>query len=342
MAQNLRKCTATQTRLSRRQHQHSAMAAVPLHHLDASPALIAAAERARLASAADVLHLSAAELARRTGLSAASAALLLRASAAAVVDAAPVTALQLLQSPMQRERLAFGCAPLDALLRGGLCPGLITEITGSSAVGKTQLCLTAVHFACAIAGNGALFVDCCASFSSIRLLEMDRARISDPPPPADESARWLSRLQVSPVHSIHALLALLDTVVQNGLGDSAIDLIIVDSVAAIGSSIVGGGQHQGAYLLSKLGVALRSAAETLDAAVLVTNTLVSGGDAAQMHSALGASWRVVPDTRVLLERADLGSTPSHVVATVLHSSQTASGAQCGLTLTEAGVVSQLR
>ena len=38
-------------------------------------------------------------------------------------------------------RLSVGCAMLDSSLRGGLLVPGLTEIAGTSAAGKTQLCL---------------------------------------------------------------------------------------------------------------------------------------------------------------------------------------------------------
>ena len=38
-------------------------------------------------------------------------------------------------------RLSVGCGLLDSLLRGGLLVSGLTEIAGTSAAGKTQLCL---------------------------------------------------------------------------------------------------------------------------------------------------------------------------------------------------------
>lgn len=46
-----------------------------------------------------------------------------------------------LLGPAQGPRLSAGCAVLDALLRGGLPVGGVTELSGPSGAGKTQLAL---------------------------------------------------------------------------------------------------------------------------------------------------------------------------------------------------------
>ena len=51
------------------------------------------------------------------------------------------TALQTWQAGVSRRRLSIGCPEMDARLGGGLLTDGITEISGESGAGKTQLSL---------------------------------------------------------------------------------------------------------------------------------------------------------------------------------------------------------
>ncbi|XP_004682049.1 PREDICTED: DNA repair protein XRCC3 [Condylura cristata] len=116
-----------------------------LAQLDLNPRIVAAAGRAKLSSVRDVLHFSAPDLQRLTGLSGPDVQHLLRTAASHLRGHAVVTALHLLQQkarfPGQHQRLSLGCPVLDGLLGGGLPLEGITELAGRSSAGKTQLAL---------------------------------------------------------------------------------------------------------------------------------------------------------------------------------------------------------
>ncbi|XP_047243005.1 DNA repair protein XRCC3 isoform X2 [Girardinichthys multiradiatus] len=112
-------------------------------HLQLKPQIISAVQRAQLKSVREILCVSGPDLQKRTGLSRSDVQELLHAAATASRTHQPVTALQLQRGECHRLesglRLGTGCPVLDQLLRGGLPVGGVTELSGESGAGKTQL-----------------------------------------------------------------------------------------------------------------------------------------------------------------------------------------------------------
>ncbi|MEQ2159120.1 hypothetical protein GOODEAATRI_019288 [Goodea atripinnis] len=128
-------------------------------HLQLKPQIISAVQRgtscstrlqspnpdfnSQLKSVREVLCVSGPDLQKMTGLSRSDVQELLHAAATASRTHQPVTALQLQRGECHRLesglRLGTGCPVLDQLLRGGLPVGGVTELSGESGAGKTQL-----------------------------------------------------------------------------------------------------------------------------------------------------------------------------------------------------------
>ena len=89
--------------------------------------------------------MSASDLERTTKLSASDVSILLKTVSYALPAPSMETALSLYYSQGQGsykgQRLTTGCRILDGFLRGGILKQGITELTGVSSSGKTQLCL---------------------------------------------------------------------------------------------------------------------------------------------------------------------------------------------------------
>ena len=102
---------------------------------------------AKLTSQTTILCMSAADLERTTKLSSFDVSVLLKAVAYSLPCPTMRTALLLYnnvthnQSSNKEHRLSLGCQILDGFLRGGILREGITEITGESSSGKTQICL---------------------------------------------------------------------------------------------------------------------------------------------------------------------------------------------------------
>jgi len=91
--------------------------------------------------------MSAADLERTTKLSSFDVSVLLKAVAYSLPCPTMRTALLLYNNDTRNHssnkghRLSLGCEILDGFLRGGILREGITEITGESSSGKTQICL---------------------------------------------------------------------------------------------------------------------------------------------------------------------------------------------------------
>ncbi|XP_022787182.1 DNA repair protein XRCC3-like isoform X2 [Stylophora pistillata] len=97
-------------------------------------------QSAKLTNKTTILCMSAADLERATKLSSFDVSVLLKAVALSLPCPPMRTALSLYRDS-QGHRLSLGCQILDGFLRGGILSEGITEITGVSSSGKTQVCL---------------------------------------------------------------------------------------------------------------------------------------------------------------------------------------------------------
>ncbi|XP_023808640.1 DNA repair protein XRCC3 isoform X3 [Oryzias latipes] len=136
---------------------------------------------ANLKSVREVLSLPAVDVQRLTGLAHPEVHQLLTAAAHACRRHAPLSVLQLQRGECCRcesgLRLGVSCPVLDGLLRGGLPVGGITELSGQSGAGKTQLALQislSVQYPVEHGGlgGGALYICTEDSFPIRRLQQM--------------------------------------------------------------------------------------------------------------------------------------------------------------------------
>lgn len=120
-------------------------------------------------------------------------------------------------------RARTGCATLDTLLAGGLRRGVLTELCGGSATGKTQLAMLAAA-AAAARGASVVYMDSANSFSARRVAELlaglrNGGRAPQPPQTAQAAdaerraeSSALNSIALFRVHSAHEAIALLDEV----------------------------------------------------------------------------------------------------------------------------------
>ncbi|PNH12386.1 DNA repair protein RAD51 4, partial [Tetrabaena socialis] len=278
--------------------------------------------------------------------------------AAACLAPAWRTGLQL-QLLLQRDvkLLPIGCLSIDHLLGGGLRQGTLTEWAGETASGKTQLCLLAAANTASM-GLHVLYLDTTGSFAPERVLQFAEASAKadactgngpawDEARRDDLAKRVLSHISVLRPATAAALLALLDRLaaaLDAGQGQQGPDLggaqaaapgqaalmtgpslLVVDSVSAVLSTILGNNQHtQGTALLMAAGRLLKQLAER-NIAVLVSNHVTSAGTSSRaagggegggmgdrgvnaavtvgvagLRPALGEQWRPQPHMRIQL------------------------------------------
>ncbi|KAM9356105.1 DNA repair protein XRCC3 [Pholidichthys leucotaenia] len=198
-----------------------------------------------LKSVRDVVCFSISDLQRLTGLSRSDVQQLIIAAAAACRRNPPITALQLQQGQCHgfdsRLRLSVGCPVLDRLLRGGLPVGGITELSGESGAGKTQLamqaCLT-VQFPMEHGGlgAGALYICTEDQFPVKRLHQLisEHSNLrSDVPPDLINRLNFSDHVYIEHAADLDSLQVCLTRRAPLLLAQGLARLLVVDSAAAL-------------------------------------------------------------------------------------------------------------
>lgn len=219
--------------------------------------------------------------------------------------------------------LSTGNPSLDKLLDSGLYTGEITELSGGPGAGKSQVCFgVAAHISHRLK-QSVIHIDTTGALSASRLLQMLKAGSGD----KEQQTEALQRIRVFRAFDIFAVLRCLHGLRCGGLqqasaGGGSVKALIVDSVSAIISPILGGRQNEGMSLMMQVAGALKTIAKDFHVAVLVTNHLTRGGGG-DPQAGLGQTWSHVPRTRVLLERTESeGPAPcSKRTATLVKSSR---------------------
>uniref|UniRef100_A0A3P8TF49 DNA repair protein n=1 Tax=Amphiprion percula TaxID=161767 RepID=A0A3P8TF49_AMPPE len=215
--------------------------------LELSPRIIAAVRRGdtKLQSVKEVLCLSSLDLQTLTGLSLSDVQQLLTAAATTCRRHPPVTALQLQRgeypSIESGLRLSVGCPVLDQLLRGGLSAGVVTELSGESGAGKTQLALQlclSVQYPAEHGGlnSGALYICTEDSFPIKRLQQLIREQPSlrsDVAPSLISSLHFSNNIYIEHTADLGSLQVCLSRRAPLLLAQGLIRLLVVDSVAAL-------------------------------------------------------------------------------------------------------------
>uniref|UniRef100_A0A8C3G9X5 DNA repair protein RAD51 homolog 4 n=1 Tax=Cyclopterus lumpus TaxID=8103 RepID=A0A8C3G9X5_CYCLU len=206
--------------------------------------------------------------------------------------------------------LSTGNPSLDALLDSGLYTGEITELSGGPGSGKSQVCFgVSVHISHRLK-QSVIFIDTTGGLAAGRLLQMLRAETSN----AEEQMEALQRIHVYRAFDVFSLLDCLHGLragrLRQALGGGSVKAVIVDSVSAVISPLLGGKQNEGMSLMMQVAGVLKTLAKDFNVASLVTNHVTRSGGG-ELQPGLGASWAPVPRTRILLERAEGAADVGH-------------------------------
>ncbi|KAJ3159985.1 hypothetical protein HDU86_001250 [Geranomyces michiganensis] len=232
----------------------------------------------------------------------------------------------------EREREVFlstGCPGIDELLDGGFLVGEMTEFAGAPATGKTQLAFfSAITTVAADSTATVLYIDSSNSFSPARISEQfcnsDRFEFARTPEMAARGYEVCVKC-----FDACELLDILEAVDQKLSEQSdpflnRLKFVVVDSVGALFSPLVGFGQTRGYVMMMTVGRMLKDMALRHRFAVLTINYAVqsdlnannnntnnnnnnnnrpqprrSAASTPSTKPALGISWSFVPNVRLL-------------------------------------------
>ncbi|KAG2633746.1 DNA repair protein RAD51 homolog 4-like isoform X1 [Panicum virgatum] len=210
--------------------------------------------------------------------------------------------------------LPTGLEGIDTLLGGGLRQGQLTEITGPSSSGKTQVCLHSASNIAAKQMGLVMYLDTSNSFSPSRIATIIYG-ISDLFGQRGfelqtKDARLKSVMKSIICESVFDIFALFEVLHQLEVsllnckvnnGGSKVCLLIIDSISSLLAPIIGGKYPQGRSMMISVAMILKKLADEHNLSVLVTNHMVSAGNGA-VKPALGESWKAVPHVRLMISR----------------------------------------
>ncbi|XP_053187885.1 DNA repair protein RAD51 homolog 4 [Scomber japonicus] len=220
--------------------------------------------------------------------------------------------------------ISTGNPSLDKLLDSGLYTGEITELSGGPGSGKSQVCFgVAVHISYQLK-QGVIYIDTTGGMTASRLLQMLQTETSN----KEEQMEALQRIRIFRLFDVFSLLECLYSLQGSGLqqasvGGGSVKAVIVDSVSAVISPLLGGKYNEGMSLMIQVARVLKTMAKDFNVATLVTNHVTRGGSSGEVQPGLGVSWSHIPRTRILLERMEK-TTISHSslrTATLIKSSR---------------------
>lgn len=147
-----------------------------------------------------------------------------------------------------------------------------------------------------------MYVDSTGGLTAARLLQLLQCRTEK----EDEQAEALRRIQIVRVFDAYKMLDVLEDFRSSAapqlMSTSVpVKVLVVDSISALISPLLGSRQPDGMALMMHLACELKTLAKELGVAVVVTNHVTRELGSGQLKPALGRSWSFVPSTRVLLE-----------------------------------------
>uniref|UniRef100_A0A8C4HA66 DNA repair protein RAD51 homolog 4 n=1 Tax=Dicentrarchus labrax TaxID=13489 RepID=A0A8C4HA66_DICLA len=207
--------------------------------------------------------------------------------------------------------LSTGNPSLDKVLDSGLYTGEITELSGGPGSGKSQVCFgVAVHIAYHLK-QSVIFIDTTGGLTARRLLQMLQAETNN----TEEQMEALQRIHIFRLFDVFSLLDCLyglrsGRLQQASVGGGSVKAVILDSVSAVISPLLGGKQNDGMSLMIQVAGVLKTMAKDFNVAALVTNHVTRSGSG-ELQPGLGVSWSHIPRTRILLERVEEATAVSH-------------------------------
>uniref|UniRef100_A0A1B6KAH6 RecA family profile 1 domain-containing protein n=1 Tax=Graphocephala atropunctata TaxID=36148 RepID=A0A1B6KAH6_9HEMI len=247
---------------------------------------------------------------------------------------------QLVNSSNRQQRwgvLSTGCSRLDSLLRGGVLTRGITELSGQSGCGKTQLCL---QLALTVQltptsgglGAGALFICTEDRFPSVRLNQLLK---TSPLAQKFPNIKFGNSIFIEHIGDSADLMRCVSERLPQLMKQQRVGLVVVDSVAGVfRSDYTAAESLQRARDLRAFASQLHLIANTHNIAVVCVNQVsdVRRGEVTQTVPALGLAWANLVTCRLQMFRHNDSRHLQVVFAPHLPRQS------CPYTITTAGVV----
>ncbi|RUS70222.1 hypothetical protein EGW08_022015 [Elysia chlorotica] len=275
--------------------------------LDAELKVKAVLQKARISDETQLLVLSDPDLANLSGLVYQDVQKLKLYVAKKLVPKVPLNALQILKDEsLQHWRLSVSCPVIDKALKGGILSGVITEISGESACGKTQLCLQLCltiqldqkH------GGGAVYICTEDVFPSRRLQQLMKFFAKK-----RKSHRFGDNIFIEHVGDFEGLDVCVERRLPALLERGLVKLVVIDSVAALFRCHYSAGQvMERARHLSQFASVLHQLATQHSIPVVCVNQVSASMDKAgpsKVTPALGLTWANQVNSRIMMRRSSL-------------------------------------
>lgn len=242
----------------------------------------------------------------------------------------------------QNNIIPTNLSSLDNLLKGGLYYGQIYEICGVSSSGKTQLCFAIATNIALKTNNIVRYIDTKRDFCGSRieqiLLKQDFSKQI-----IDET---MERIKVCCVYSIHQLLkvlCLLTVSLKEESGECRTRIIIIDSLPGVIFQFCK--DRKITVALNQLANLCHYIAKEFRLSIIIVNLITQwdvvseGGPSTSSNEnysvtpTLGKYWLHIPNTRLLLEKIELGKRK----ISIWNSCQLEANLTCTLTINDSGI-----
>ncbi|CAD5113818.1 DgyrCDS2982 [Dimorphilus gyrociliatus] len=235
----------------------------------------------------------------------------LRCASESCVTVPPLRTAKEYLSMNEQYYMSTGCDIINEYLKGGIPRQGITEITGESGCGKTQLSLQLSLIAQLPSSKGGLdgmtvYIETEGKFAHARLRQLAES-ISEKF--GVNVTKLQSNVLVRECKEVDDLVYCISTLLKNIIKDRPIKLIIIDSIAALFRSEFSYSESIArAEKLNKIGVCLKEYSANYGTVVVCTNQVSANikehGREGELNvkPALGLAWSNLVTTRLMMRR----------------------------------------
>lgn len=244
------------------------------------------------------------DLANISGITCQDAQILKQYIAKMLILHVPVNAYQLLKDEsLQHWKLSVGCPVIDRILKGGILSNVITEISGESACGKTQICLQLCLSVQLVPkhGGGAVYICTEDVFPSRRLQQMIQCFSR-----RKKGHKFGDNIFIEHVADFESLDVCVERRLPALLAQGLVRLVVIDSVAALFRCHYTGKQMmERARHMSQFASVLHKLANEHKIPIVCVNQVSAQfdkGDPNSVTPALGLTWSNQITCRIMMSR----------------------------------------